>query len=131
MDAPYRASLGSDPNLVPMIDVLLVLLIIAMLAPQRTVLDAIPAGPAPAAADKEPLHERPSPPVLRIGPQGELELAGTPVAEAELPAALRALAATRTPRMLLVSADSAVRYQVVVEAMDAAKGAGIDVVALE
>ena len=53
------------------------------------------------------------------------------MAQAELPAALRALASTRMPRMLLVSADSAVRFQVVVEAMDVAKGAGIDVVALE
>jgi biopolymer transport protein ExbD len=131
MDAHYRANLGSDPNLVPMIDVLLVLLIIAMLAPQRTVLDAVPAAPAPAPASEEPVHEKPSPPLLRIGPQGELELAGTPVAHVELPAALRALASTRMPRMLLVSADSAVRFQVVVEAMDVAKGAGIDVVALE
>ncbi len=129
MASPLTAGLSREPNLVPMIDVLLVILIIAMISPQRSALDAVPAGPASASG--EPQHPRPAPPVLRIGPQGELELAGTPVAAAALPAALRALASTRTPRLLLVAADSTIRFQLVIDAMDAAKGAGMDVIALE
>ena len=50
--------------------------------------------------------------------------------EPRLPA-LRALAESRTPRVLMISANRELMFKEVVSAMDAAKGAGMDVVALE
>ena len=130
MEPRLPASFSSEPNLVPMIDVLLVLLIIAMMNPGRMVLDAQPASPD-SAAEAPPPARRPPPPVLRISSPGRFELDGVRLSAAQLLPALRALAETRTPRVLLISADRHVMFKAVVSAMDAAKGAGMDVVALE
>lgn len=129
MEPRLPTSFSSEPNLVPMIDVLLVLLIIAMVTPGRLVLDAQPGAP-PSTAGSPPARQAP-PPVLRISGAGRFVLEGVHLSTEQLMPALRALAETRTPRVLLISADQELMFKEVVSAMDAAKGAGMDVVALE
>jgi biopolymer transport protein ExbD len=115
----------ADPNVTPMIDVLMVLLIIFMVIVPigRRAVDVVlpaPAGDAGGAAI-----------VLEVGPDGRLAVNQQPVAEAELGARLRAIYAGRPDRTIVVRGDGAARYQDVVAAIDSARGAGVRVVGLD
>ena len=116
----------ADPNVTPMIDVLMVLLIIFMVIvplSRRAVGVVLPApdGGGTAGAGI----------VLEVGPDGRLALNRQPVAEAELGARLRAIYAGRPDGIIVVRGDGAARYQDVVSAIDSARGAGVRVVGLD
>ncbi len=112
-------------NVTPLIDVLLVLLIVFMvIVPDRTrSLDA--SMPSGTGSSREP-----APVTLRIETSG-LALDDRPIASlAELSAELGSRFGGRPERVLLVRVDGAVPYASVVEAIDAAKGAGVERVGL-
>ena len=118
--------LYSDMNVTPFIDVLLVLLVIFMmlnLLGRMTIRAQVPPPAAgPALGDSQL--------VLELPPGGAYTLNGQPIPLEQLEMQLRAVFADRSPSLLFVTAAPTRRYQEVIEAMDVARGAGVQVVAL-
>ena len=117
----------SEPNVVPLIDIMLVLLIVFMLtsAMQRQVLEAhLPSS----ARGGPPAEVRQI--LLDVGPGRAYSVDGHPVPRDELQARLRALRDRMPGATLMVRGDGRASYQDVISAIDAAKGAGVSVVGL-
>jgi biopolymer transport protein ExbD len=116
----------AEPNVTPMIDVLMVLLIIFMVIVPMSRRAVDVQLPAPGVSEGMPGVI-----VLEVGPSGRLALNRQPVTEARLGARLRALYADRPDKSIIVHGDGAARYQEVVAAIDSARGAGVRVVGLD
>ena len=122
-----KPALESEINGTPMIDVLLVLLIIFMAA-----------IPAMRKSIDVQLPDRSSPPtgadtpsiVLEIDAQGAYSINETPVPRAELSRRLHEIYDARPNKILFVKGDGKVRFSQVVEAMDVARGAGVEVLGM-
>ena len=117
-----------EPNVTPMIDVLLVLLIIFMFLvalnqPRRIDLQL----PEPTGERSESAATSI---VLEVGPGGSYAVNRAAVAREALGPHLRALYAGRPEKVLFVQGDPRVRYQEVFEAMDVARGAGVRVIGI-
>jgi biopolymer transport protein TolR len=118
---PGAPVLTNEINVTPMIDVLLVLLIIFMAAipSMRKSIDVQLPDPAPVSSTSS------SPSiVLELARDGSASINRSPVASGALSARLRAIYDGRPEKVLFVKADPHLRYAAVVEAMDAARGAG-------
>lgn len=119
-----KARTMADPNMTPMIDVLLVLLVIFILAQQvlqRSIDVQLPV-------DKEN-QDAPSlaPIVLEIDASGAMFLNKTYVTEPQLPGMLTQVYSDRPDKLLFVKALKGVTYGDVLHVMDVAKGAGVEV----
>ena len=112
----------AEPNMTPMIDVLLVLLVIFILAQQvlqRSIDVQLPV-------DKEnPEESSLAPIVLEIDVSGAMFLNKTFVTEAQLPGMLTQVYAERSDKLLFIKALKGVTYGEVLAVMDVAKGAGV------
>jgi biopolymer transport protein TolR len=118
-------SMVTEPNVVPMIDVLLVLLIIYMIAGLAMIRyhnvqlpETARGGPA------EP------PIVLSVAPGPRYHVNGAEVPATELQARLRVVFDPRPEKILYVDAGRRVRYQSVIDVFDAVRGAGVTVTAI-
>jgi biopolymer transport protein TolR len=126
MDRSAECAVSAEPNVTPMIDVLLVLLVIFMLmVPMQLRIDAqIPDPDVRGGEGAVGL-------VLEVGAGGRFALNRQPVPAAELETRLRDVFEGRPDRRLVVRGARGARYQEVVRAMDVARGAGARVLALQ
>ena len=119
-------SAKSEPNVVPMIDVLLVLLIIFMIViPQiSSGFTAVP----PEGANLKPSPEEDTDQVLGIDRNGQYYLNRNAIRNEELGAALRAIyGQERDDYVMFVKADKDLDYGKVMAALDTAAAAGVRV----
>lgn len=115
-------------NITPMIDILLVLLIVFMaIAPAKTMgLDALMPQPEQSGAQQAPEN----PVVLEIAADGSYRLNTTSIEAPALADRLTAIYSRRADRVLFVKADPQLEFHTVAEAIDTARGASVDRVAL-
>lgn len=117
----------AEPNVIPMIDILLVLLVIVMIANIRTRdLFEVQVPPAAAAPPGPPTTQI----VLELPSHGGFTINGQPVADADLDTVLGQIYAGRPVKLLFVKAAADRTYQEVVSAMDRARGVGVEVIGL-
>lgn len=119
-------SLNNEPNVVPMIDVLLVLLIIFMLVVpmSRKALDLQLPDPTPSESQGPP----PSQIVLEVMPGNRYAINKEPVTRDALPGRLKQIYDPRPDKIIFVKGDPKLKYDEVIWAMDVARGSGVRVI---
>jgi biopolymer transport protein TolR len=121
-----RGALTSEPNVVPMIDILLVLLIIFMITQplSRMALDVqVPPQDTPVTS-----RTPPSQIVLELFDDGGYAINGQPVPKDQLDTQMHAIYDQRPAKLLFIKAGGNRIYQDVIEAMDVARGAGVQII---
>ena len=122
-----QGGLSHEPNVIPMIDILLVLLIIFMIIQpmMRKAIDLQLPNPEPQAAPSTP---NPDQIVLEIGPNMAMSINKEPVSKDRLASRMKEIYDPRPSKVLFVKADGTNKYQDVIWAMDMARGAGVKVI---
>jgi biopolymer transport protein ExbD len=119
----------SEPNMVPMIDIMLVLLIIFMIVIPALLsgFNAIP----PEGQNIKPHPNEDEDVILGIDADGKFYLDKKPMGDQEIAAAVRAIYDVRTTdKIMYIKADKNIRYDRVMEAMELAANQGVRVAAL-
>jgi len=123
-----QTSVRSEPNVVPMIDIMLVLLIIFMI-----VTPLIAAGfkaTLPRGKNLDPRPEGDNEVVLGIDEAGRFFLNQRPVPEGTLEDQLRSIFGARTEdKILYFKADNQLKYGKIQEAVETARRSGVRVMA--
>jgi biopolymer transport protein TolR len=119
--------LTNEPNVTPMIDVLLVLLIIfMMIIPlSRKAIDIQLPDPTPPTT---PPPKNPDQIVLTVDPGDAYAINKQPVPKDQLAAKLHEVFDPRPDKIIFIKGDSAVKYQDIIWAMDVSRGAGVKVI---
>lgn len=127
MSVGGAGGLNSEPNVVPMIDILLVLLIIFMVAQplsrmtHRVQVAPPIEGPQPPSKDNSQI-------VLELTADGGYAINTQPVPKDQLEQQFHTIYDPRPAKLLFVKPALNRKYQEVVEAMDIAKGAGVQII---
>jgi len=120
------SSLNNEPNVTPMIDVLLVLLVIFMMIipMSRKAIDTQLPDPTPQP------NSAPNPDqiVLEVLPDSKFAVNKEPIEKAALFKRLKDIFDPRPEKIIFVKGDPEVKYQEVIFAMDQARGAGVKVI---
>ena len=124
----FRKPRPEDPevNLIPFIDVLLVILIFLMLSTTYSKFTELQV--TLPSADAEASRDRPAEIIVAVSPDGRYTVDHQAVEGRNvdtLTAALTAAAATRKEPFLIISADAMSTHQAVINVMDAARRAGL------
>ena len=122
-----NTGLTNEPNVTPMIDVLLVLLIIFMMVipMSRKAIDTMLPDPNPVVT---PPSVQPDQLVLEVLPNGQFALNKTPIQKDALFNRLKETYNGRPDKIIFIKGDTAVQYKDVIFAMDQARGAGVLVI---
>lgn len=124
MSAARLTMPASEPNVTPMLDVLLVLLIVFMAISvrlHRTIDAQLPQTCAAACAGSAAI-------VLEVLPGPEYRINRAPVARAALQRTLTGIFAGRPEKILQFAGHPGVNYQEIVTALDVARSAGVTVI---
>lgn len=121
------SNLSAEPNVVPMIDILLVLLIIFMitLPLNRKALDVQIPPPDPPVQTS---NANPDQIVLELTADGGYAINSQPVPKAQLSTQLHAVFDPRPAKLLFIKAAPARKYGEIIEAIDVARGSGVQIV---
>jgi biopolymer transport protein TolR len=122
-----RSGIVSDVNVVPLIDILLVLLVIFMIIPHRQV------GLAASLQQEAGLPvriEHPESIIVQVGPDGAVRLNGSEVERAELESRLGQMFVRRAERVAFLQGDRSLEFQVVAEVLDVMQRAGASPIGL-
>ena len=129
MSAGGGAAVKAEPNVTPMIDVMLVLLIIFMI-----VVPAINAGfnaiPPEAQSVKTHPEDDQNDQVLGIDSDGNYYLNKRPIAQDQLAAAVKGIFENREEHIMYIKAHKDLKYVKVIDAMDILAHNGVAVAAL-
>jgi biopolymer transport protein ExbD len=130
MQVSTGGGLKADPNIVPFIDVLLVLLIIFMVITPLTPkgLDALVPQPPPPGQKADAADNRTV--VIVINADKSMLINAEPTDMNRLGPRLEEIFKTRAERVVFVKGDPSLDFMVVAQAIDIAKGAGIDKIGL-
>jgi biopolymer transport protein ExbD len=126
MSSPTPVVPSAEPNVTPMIDVLLVLLIVFMIVVVQVhhSMDVVLPQPCATGCDGGDAI------VLEILPGPTYRLNGSPIPPANLRARLTSVYAGRPTKIIQVAGVPGVRYDDVMAAMDLAKSAGVTVIGI-
>ena len=120
-----RGAVTSEPNVIPMIDIMLVLLIIFMISQPLTRMaidvQVPPQVTSPASGPSTQI-------VLEIAADGSYNINGQPVPKDQLDTQIHAIFDQRPAKLLFLKPAVNRVYQEVIDAMDVARGAGIQVI---
>jgi biopolymer transport protein ExbD len=122
---PTASGAMADINITPLIDVMLVLLIIFMVVTplaQKGLDISLPQPPPP----NQPEMKTPPNTVVLGLEEGAITVNKSPVTLEELDARLKDIFQARSDKTIFVKAAGSVPYGRVVQAMDIAKGAGVE-----
>ncbi|RMX02592.1 biopolymer transporter ExbD [Corticibacter populi] len=124
----FRPQADSEPeiNLIPFIDVLLVILIFLMLTTTYSRFNELQL--TLPLANAEQLSERPQEITVAIDAGGQYAIDGQLLGKAtpsQLTAELRQFASSRPEAILIISADAMASHQSVISVMEAARNAGL------
>ena len=120
--------LNNEPNVVPMIDVLLVLLIIFMAAvpSMRKAIDLQQPDPTPSTA---PVNAASNQIVLEVFPNEQYSINTRKVSgKQNLARELKSIYDPRPEKIIFVKGDPKLKYGEAISAMDIARGAGVKVI---
>jgi biopolymer transport protein ExbD len=119
--------MSSEPNVVPMIDILLVLLIIFMitLPLNRKALDVQVPPPDDNTVSRSNNSDQI---VLELKDDGGYYINSQPVPKDQLGTQIHAIFDQRPAKLIFVKAGQNRIYQDVIEAMDVAKGSGVQII---
>ena len=117
---------NAEPNVTPMIDVLLVLLIVFMtivVQVHHTMDVQLPTPCSGVCGGDTPI-------ILEVAAGPTYSINSSEVTRSELASRLRAIYAGRPDKVIQIAGHSGVRYDEVMNAMDVAKGAGVKVIGI-
>jgi len=116
----------SEPNVIPMIDIMLVLLIIFMISQPlaRQVIEVQVPPPETAAATNAPSTQI----VLELTADGGYAINSQPVPKDQLDTQIHAIYDNRPAKLLFMKSAPDRIFQDLIEAMDIARGAGVQVI---
>ena len=119
-------ALNADPNVTPMIDVLMVLLIIFMVIvpTSRKAIDVQLPDPNPQPSSAPNTSQI----VLSVHPGGQYEINKEPATAATLASRLKQIYDPRPDKIIFIKGDANVTYQDIIRAMDISRGAGVKVI---
>ena len=120
----------SEPNIVPFIDVLLVLIIIFMVITPLTPKGLETSIPQPAPPDQQNSDANQRTVVVSINANGTMMINQDLTDLTRLGVRLEEIFKTRAERVVFVRGDESLEFQSVAQVIDIAKGAGIDKVGL-
>ena len=126
MPTTGRGAPQSEPNVVPMIDILLVLLIIFMITQplSRMAMDVQVPPPEQTTTTQQANNQI----VLELNNDGSYAINGQPVPKSQLDTQIHAIYDQRPAKLLFIKAGPNRIYQDVIEAMDVARGAGVQII---
>ena len=127
MSVGDKGGLTNEPNVVPMIDILLVLLIIFMIMQplMRKAIDIQLPDPQPAQTTST---QPPNQIVLEVGPNDYYAINTKVVEKERLGEELKAIYDPRPDKIMFLKGDPTVTFQTIIHAMDVARGAGVKVI---
>ena len=123
------SGLTSEPNVVPMIDIMLVLLIVFMIMQPmvRKAFDLQLPDPNPTVA---PANTKSDQIVLEVLPDSKFAINKQEVSKEKLSDKLHSIYDPRPEKIMFLKGDPAVIYQDVIWSMDIARGAGVKVIGI-